>query len=49
MRGRERPQVAAPREWEELEPGVAQLAPEEVLRRLERDGDLMARHGLSRG
>lgn len=49
MRGRERPQVAAPREWDELEPGVTQLGPDEVLRRLERDGDVLERHGLSRG
>lgn len=49
MRGRARPLVAAPREWEELEPGIAQLGPDEVLARLERDGDLMARHGLTRG
>jgi bifunctional non-homologous end joining protein LigD len=47
LRGRAEPTVAAPREWEELEPGVAQLGPDEVLRRLDRDGDLMARHGLS--
>lgn len=47
MRGRKVPRVAAPREWDELEPGLTQLGPDEVLRRLERDGDLMARHGLS--
>ncbi|WP_448004249.1 non-homologous end-joining DNA ligase [Agromyces bauzanensis] len=49
MRGREVPRVAAPREWEELEPGLTQLGPDEVLRRLERDGDLMARYGLAHG
>lgn len=47
LRGRAEPRVAAPREWEELEPGVVQLGPGEVLRRLEHDGDLMARRGLS--
>ena len=47
LRGRAEPRVAAPREWDELEPGVVQLGPDEVLRRLERDGDLMARQGLS--
>jgi bifunctional non-homologous end joining protein LigD len=47
LRGRAEPRVAAPREWDELEPGVVQLGPDEVLRRLERDGDLWARRGLS--
>jgi bifunctional non-homologous end joining protein LigD len=47
LRGRAEPRVAAPREWDELEPGVVQLGPDEVLRRLERDGDLLARRGLS--
>jgi bifunctional non-homologous end joining protein LigD len=47
LRGRAEPRVAAPREWDELEPGVAQLRPDEVLRRLDREGDLMARHGFS--
>jgi bifunctional non-homologous end joining protein LigD len=47
LRGRAEPRVAAPREWDELEPGVVQLGPDEVLRRLERDGELMARRGLS--
>jgi bifunctional non-homologous end joining protein LigD len=47
LRGRTEPRVAAPREWDELEPGVTQLGPDEVLRRLGRDGDLMARHRLS--
>ena len=42
LRGRERPAVAAPRHWDEVGPGMEQLSPEEVLRRLEEDGDLMA-------
>ncbi|KGM14033.1 non-homologous end-joining DNA ligase [Cellulomonas bogoriensis] len=42
MRGRERPSVAAPRRWEEVEPGITQLTPDEVTRRLEEDGDLLA-------
>ncbi|MBO1750643.1 non-homologous end-joining DNA ligase [Actinotalea sp. BY-33] len=42
LRGRERPQVAAPRRWEELGPGLAQLDPGTVLDRLEQDGDLLA-------
>jgi bifunctional non-homologous end joining protein LigD len=41
------PTVAAPREWDEIVDGLAQLGPGEVVERLERDGDLMARHGLA--
>ena len=45
LRGLERPSVAAPRTWEELADGeLAQLSPEEVLDRLDRDGDLLAVH-----
>ena len=42
LRGRERPAVAAPRSWDEVGPGMTQLAPEEVVRRLQADGDLLA-------
>jgi bifunctional non-homologous end joining protein LigD len=43
MRGRERPTVAAPRSWDELEAGaVAQLDHAEVAERLAADGDLLA-------
>ena len=42
LRGRERPAVAAPRRWEEVTDGMVQLGPDEVLRRLETDGDLLA-------
>lgn len=42
LRGRERPAVAAPRWWDEVGPGLTQLPPDEVLRRLERDGDPFA-------
>ena len=43
MRGREHPTVAAPRTWEEIEdPGLRQLRFDEVLERVERDGDLIA-------
>ncbi|WP_419706008.1 ATP-dependent DNA ligase [Promicromonospora sp. NFX87] len=43
LRGREQPWVAAPRTWEELEdPGLTQLTPEEVVARIEADGDLLA-------
>ena len=42
LRGRERPAVAAPRWWDEIGPGLTQLAPQEVLRRLEDDGDPFA-------
>ncbi|MEB3050305.1 ATP-dependent DNA ligase [Mycolicibacter sp. MYC123] len=43
LRGREHPTVAAPRTWAELDdPDLAQLRYDEVLARLERDGDLLA-------
>ncbi|MEO7421718.1 MAG: non-homologous end-joining DNA ligase [Ornithinibacter sp.] len=48
LRGRELPNVAAPRTWEEVERGAAepdslrQLMFDEVLERVERDGDLLA-------
>ena len=43
LRGREQPTVAAPRTWEELDdPKLRQLRFEEVLARVERDGDLLA-------
>lgn len=48
MRGREDPWVAAPRTWDEVEAGaqdagaLAQLDVEQVLERLESDGDLLA-------
>jgi len=49
LRGKSTPMVAAPREWDELDAGVEQLGPDEVLARLARDGDLMAKHGLAGG
>ena len=43
LRGREHPTVAAPRTWAELDdPGLRQLRYDEVLKRVERDGDLLA-------
>lgn len=43
LRGRLRPTVAAPRTWDELSVGgLEQLEYQEVLERLERDGDLIA-------
>ena len=43
LRGRLRPTVAAPRTWDEVEAGgLEQLEYEEVLARLERDGDIIA-------
>ena len=47
LRGRERPTVAAPRSWDEIEAGadggeLAQLTADEVLERVDRDGDLAA-------
>ncbi|WP_298457522.1 non-homologous end-joining DNA ligase [uncultured Cellulomonas sp.] len=43
LRGRERPAVAAPRTWDELDdPDLRQLGPEEVVERLGEQGDLLA-------
>jgi len=43
MRGRDQPTVAAPRTWEEMEdPDLRHLRFDEVLERVERDGDLFA-------
>lgn len=42
LRGRDTPRVAAPRWWDEVGPGLAQLGPAEVVDRLERDGDPFA-------
>jgi DNA ligase D-like protein (predicted ligase)/DNA ligase D-like protein (predicted polymerase)/DNA ligase D-like protein (predicted 3'-phosphoesterase) len=43
MRGREQPTVAAPRTWEELaDPELRHLRFDEVLERVEADGDLLA-------
>jgi DNA ligase D-like protein (predicted polymerase)/DNA ligase D-like protein (predicted ligase)/DNA ligase D-like protein (predicted 3'-phosphoesterase) len=42
MRGRDHPTVAAPRTWEEIEdPSLRHLRFDEVLERVERDGDLL--------
>ena len=44
MRGRDHPTVAAPRTWEEIEdPDLRHLRFDEVLERVARDGDLLAR------
>jgi bifunctional non-homologous end joining protein LigD len=43
LRGLDRPWVAAPRTWEELEdPDLAQLDADQVVARIEADGDLLA-------
>ena len=43
LRGREHPTVAAPRDWDELDDKkLRQLRYDEVLKRVERDGDLLA-------
>lgn len=43
LRGRERPAVAAPRTWDELDdPDLRHLTPDEVLARLDDQGDLLA-------
>ncbi|WP_425956606.1 ATP-dependent DNA ligase [Xylanimonas sp. McL0601] len=48
LRGREHPMVAAPRTWDELEdPDLRHLGFQEVLERVDRDGDLL--EGLAAG
>jgi len=42
LRGRERPTVAAPRWWDEVEPGLTHLGPGEVAARFEERGDPFA-------
>ena len=42
LRGRDRPAVAAPRHWDEVTPDMVQLGPDDVVARLEEDGDLLA-------
>jgi len=42
LRGRERPTVAAPRWWDEIEPGLAHLGPGDVARRFADRGDPFA-------
>jgi len=42
LRGREVPHVAAPRWWDEIEPGLAQLTPDEVVARYADKGDPFA-------
>ena len=42
LRGRDRPTVAAPRSWDEIGPGLAQLEAADVIARLEDDGDPFA-------
>jgi bifunctional non-homologous end joining protein LigD len=41
LRGRPNPTVAAPRRWDEITDGLTQLSPDEVLARLDADGDVM--------
>ncbi|PFG35333.1 bifunctional non-homologous end joining protein LigD [Flavimobilis soli] len=49
LRGRERPAVAAPRTWDELDDDLTQLGPHEVLDRVARLGDPMAVAGTGEG
>jgi bifunctional non-homologous end joining protein LigD len=42
LRGRDTPAVAAPRHWDEVTPDMVQLGPDDVVARLEEDGDLLA-------
>ncbi|WP_182111407.1 MULTISPECIES: non-homologous end-joining DNA ligase [unclassified Actinotalea] len=42
LRAKDEPRVAAPRRWDEVEPGMVQLGPDDVVRRLEEEGDLLA-------
>jgi bifunctional non-homologous end joining protein LigD len=41
LRGKDLPLVAAPRHWDEVGPGMVQLGPDDVVRRLSADGDLL--------
>ena len=43
LRGKDRPAVAAPRRWDEVTEGMVQLTPDEVVDRLQAEGDLL--HG----
>lgn len=47
LRGKPSPTVAAPRTWEEITDGLTQLSPDQVLARLQADGDLLTRAGLA--
>ncbi|HWV24107.1 MAG TPA: non-homologous end-joining DNA ligase [Thermomicrobiales bacterium] len=47
LRGKPAPTVAAPRTWEEIGPGLAQLGPSEVVSRLREMGDVLAESGLT--
>ena len=49
LRGRERPTVAAPRRWDELDGELRQLTFDEVAARLGRDGDLLAAMAAAAG
>lgn len=41
LRGKPAPTVAAPRQWDEIGPGLTQLSPDEVVRRIAELGDLL--------
>jgi len=41
LRGKDRPAVAAPRRWDEVTEGMVQLTPDEVVNRLQTEGDLL--------
>ena len=43
LRAKDSPRVAAPRRWDEIGEGMQQLGPDDVVRRLAEDGDLLAR------
>lgn len=45
MRAKHEPWVAAPRTWDEVGPGMVQLGPDDVVRRLQEDGDLLEHAG----
>lgn len=42
LRAKDEPRVAAPRRWDEIGEGMEQLGPDDVVRRLDEDGDLLA-------
>lgn len=47
LRGKRTPTVAAPRAWGEIADGLTQLSPQQVVERLETDGDLLEQYGLA--
>lgn len=47
LRGKPSPTVAAPRMWDEIAPGLAQIGPDAVVARMQEMGEMMATAGLA--